>query len=278
MEQTSPFHLQKIIREQTAACPFLAEQAQLSKSKVKDAMIKGAVWMKRGKNKEKRIRKAQFVLRPGDRVDLYYDAAILAQSPPPPRLVLEEQHYSIWYKPAMLLTQGTRYGDHVSLMRAVEKHFDLKKDIKLVHRLDREASGLVLFAHSRAGAAALSKLFQQGKIVKKYSAQVHGEVCPQGATRMFTEKLDGKKSTTQVTCRSYDSTSNVSDLAIRLFTGRYHQIRRHLSMAGHPILGDARYGKRKKRRQHPLQLVACALIFTCPFSGKLQDVQLDLSE
>ena len=82
-------------------------------------MIKGAVWLKRPGQKEQRIRKATSPLLAGDQVELYYDPQVLAMTPPAPRLIAEEKHYSAWYKPATLLTQGTRYGDHCSLLRCV---------------------------------------------------------------------------------------------------------------------------------------------------------------
>ncbi len=136
-----------------------------------------------------------------------------------------------------------------------------------MHRLDREARGLVLLAHGRAAAAAFSKLFRTGGVEKRYRAVVHGLVGSCGETRTLDAELDGKSAQTLVTVSDLDVEGGKSTLDILLLTGRYHQIRRHLSAIGHPLVGDDRYGPPNRDRQ-PLQLTAYELAFRCPFSGR----------
>ena len=155
---------------------LLAASCQISKIAIKDAMQKGAVWLKRPGCKEQRIRKAKFQLQTGDALSLYYDAQILGLVPPVPHLVARQKHYSVWYKPADMLTQGSRFGDHCSLLRYVEKQIDFGTTVKLIHRLDREARGLVLLAHNQRAAGALSVLFQTREIEKRYWGVAHGRV------------------------------------------------------------------------------------------------------
>ena len=140
---------------------FLTTQTGLSRAKVKDAMNKGAVWLKRKNSKMKRLRRASTSLNPGDQVELYYDEKTLALHPPEAVCLSDQKHYSVWFKPAGLLAQGTQYGDHCSLMRQAELYFRSSREIFLVHRLDREASGLMLLAHSKDAAAKLSDYFKK---------------------------------------------------------------------------------------------------------------------
>lgn len=245
---------------------LLASAAGLSRSIIKDAMIKGAVWLKKPGKKEQRIRKASFSLLPGDRIALYYDPEILALRPEQPECVAMERQYSVWDKPAGLLSQGSRYGDHCSLLRFAEKVPGIAASARLVHRLDREARGLVLLAHGRQAAARLSAMFQTREIEKRYQAEVHGIFGQPGDNLVCDAPLDGKASRSTVTVMQVFGERDTSRVEVLLETGRYHQIRRHLSGIGHPLVGDRRYGNRKETAS--LQLTAFSLAFTCPFSGK----------
>ncbi len=252
---------------------ILAEACQISKIAIKDAMQKGAVWLKRPGCKEQRIRKARFQLQAGDTLSLYYDAQVLGRIPTPPQLVARQKHYSVWDKPVGLLTQGSRYGDHCSLTRCVEKQAAFAKSIKLVHRLDREARGLVILAHNQKAAAALSALFQTREIEKRYWGVAHGRVGEVGQTLTCDMDLDGKRSCTLVTVKAIVAEGELSVLDILLQTGRHHQIRRHLSILGHPLVGDRRYGQTRSNRG--LQLCACYLAFTCPLTGKKRSYAIE---
>ncbi len=261
------------ISEEVKVTDFLAYQCQKSKLQIKKALNKGAVWLKRKTSKQRRIRKATFTLLPGDTISLFYDRKILSSIPPSPQLLAEEKHYSLWFKPAQLLSQGTKYGDHCSLLRIVSLYYNNKKDIKLIHRLDREAYGLILLANTKQGAREMSRLFKNGKVEKRYRAVVRGEVGKTGDTLTLTDPLDGKEASTTVTVLSNMSESNTSQIDIGLHTGRFHQIRRHLSMAGHPLVGDYRYGSTRKSEKE-LQLCAYKLCFQCPFTKDRKEYTL----
>ena len=255
----------------STACDYLARHSGLSKSKIKDAMLKGAVWLTRACQKNKRLRKTTKRLQQGDKLALYFDDNLLKLIPPKPLLVADSNHYSVWYKPAGLLAQGTLYGDHVSLLRQAELHFQMKRKVFLVHRLDREATGLMLVAHNNAIAAKLSQLFKDNSIYKKYRAEVFGRlevaVGREGGGVTINEPLDGKTATTQCWPLAYHSQKNSTVVDICIKTGRKHQIRRHFAFIGHPILGDPLYGKRNKHTE--MKLCAIQLQFTCPVTHKL---------
>jgi tRNA pseudouridine32 synthase/23S rRNA pseudouridine746 synthase len=98
----------------------------------------------------------------------YYDAGILAEIPPEPALIADVAAYSVWRKPCGLRSQGSKWGDHCTVVRWAERH--LRPD-----RLDRAANGLILVAHSRSIAAILSALFRDRKMEKRYRAVVAGD-------------------------------------------------------------------------------------------------------
>lgn len=247
-------------------CSFLAEYSELSKLRIKDAMGKGAVWLKRKKGKELRIRRATAGIKPGDTLSLFYDESVLALTPPQAECLEDRKHYSVWYKPAGLMSQGTRYGDHCSLLRQADLFFKSRRKVFLIHRLDREASGVVLIAHSKDAAARLTHLFQKQKIVKRYRAQVLGNMVAEMPAGTIENPLDGKAAVTEFVVEDYDAGKNTSSLRVVIRTGRKHQIRRHLDMIGFPVMGDPKYGKGNKNKEG-MQLLAAELEFQCPFRG-----------
>lgn len=261
-----------VVEQAEAAADLLSVATGLSKTTVKDCLNKGAVWLNRTGKKQQRIRKAKFMLLAGDRLSLYYDEAILNQPVPEPQCIAIEKEYSIWNKPAGLLSQGTKYGDHCSLLRFAEKAGVGTSAVHLVHRLDREAQGLVLLAHTSVAAAEFSALFRNGKIEKRYEAVVHGLLYSDNDILHIDQPLDGKPAGTVVTIVQHDEQLRQTSLDILLLTGRYHQIRRHLSGIGHPLVGDLRYGG--KRNAEGLKLKAYSLSFLCPFSRKKRHFSL----
>jgi len=260
------------IAREGVAVDAIHAATSLSKTAIKDCLKKGGVWLKTQSKKEHRIRKAKLVLKPQDKISIYYDDSILQLSVPAPQCLFSCKQYSIWHKPAGLLSQGTRYGDHCSLLRFAEKEGGILTPY-LVHRLDREASGLVLLAHSSNAAAKLSELFREGRIEKRYRAIVTGIVAREKETFRVEATLDGKTAATTVTVVKHDQLLKQSTLDICLHTGRYHQIRRHLSAMGHPLVGDVRYGGGKNK--DGLQLTAYSLTFLCPFTQTHKRVALD---
>ena len=264
MTPTQSWTAQSTTPDETAV-DALARVSGLPKSRIKDAMGKGAVWLKRGKDAN-RLRRSTATLRSGDSLVLYYNPEILALAPPAPTLVADERAYSAWDKPAGLLAQGSREGDHCSLLRIAEQQ--LNREVFLVHRLDREASGLMLIAHTRKAAAALSALFARQEdtpeLRKIYRVEVKGEVPETG---VWQYALDGKAAETRYTREAFDAEKQRSVVRVELITGRKHQIRRHFAEAGFPVLGDPVYGSNNKDARG-LQLRAVELGFTCPLTQR----------
>ena len=244
---------------------LLAERSGLSKMKIKDAMIKGAVWLKRSNKKMKRLRRATAELQAGDQLELHYDEKLLLIDPPQATCISDQSRYSVWFKPAGLLAQGTLYGDHCSLTRQAELYFKPIREIFLVHRLDREASGLMLLAHSKDAAAKLSHLFQNNQVIKHYRVEILGNLAAEKNQGKITLPLDGKSAVTEYQATAFNPESNTSTVDVIIHTGRLHQIRRHFEAIGYPVMGDPKYGTGNKNIEG-MQLQATGLRFRCPFS------------
>ncbi|GAA0676505.1 MULTISPECIES: RluA family pseudouridine synthase [Rheinheimera] len=263
----------QITTAQQAIDALVTAAPQLSKGRLKDAMNKGAVLWRRGKQ-NKRLRRAQADLLPGDSLELNYDEQLLQRSCEPAVLIHEARGYSVWFKPAGMLSQGNEWGDHLSLLRFAELYWQGKRQVFLLHRLDREASGLVLIAHTKQAAAAFSLMLQQHKIEKEYRIEVKGQLSAELITKaVLNSPLDDKACATEFELESYSEQRRSSVVRVRLITGRKHQIRRHFAQAGHPVMGDPAYGSGNKNEQG-LMLQAVKLKFICPFRKTVMTFEL----
>ena len=255
----------------TTAPALLAQAANLSMQKTKEAMSKGAAWLSRGRH-TRRLRRHKARLQAGDRLHLYFDPTVLAQAAPEPTLIADEHAYSVWYKPYGLHAQGSKWGDHTTLARWVELHLQPERPAFIVHRLDRAASGLMLLAHGKATARQLAALFQNREIGKRYQVIVHGVFPDKPEELTINSPLDAKPAVSHVRRLDTAPDQALSLLEVRIETGRKHQIRRHLAGNGYPVLGDRLYGI--EGDQEDLALAAVSLSFCCPITGARRRYEL----
>lgn len=186
----------------------------------------------------RRIWMARHALRSGDTVEV--------QPAPPPRngaeaaipILAEAGPYLIVNKPPGLLSNDDPRGVEARLSAALNA-----PDLTAAHRLDRETSGCLLLARTRADADRLIPLFRARRVRKTYWALVFGQFPEQ--CREIRQPLDGEDAVSFV--RVLDANRDASLLEVRIETGRTHQIRRHLLAAGHPIAGDRAYGNSRPR-------------------------------
>lgn len=250
---------------------LLAQASGLSKQKVKEAMKKGAVWLSRGKQ-AKPLRRKNARLTQGDELHLYYNEQVLGEKVAKPELIADEGDYSVWNKPCGVWSQGSKWGDHCSIGRLVEEHFGYNRQTYVVHRLDRAARGLIIVAHNKEAAAALSAMFAKRAAEKHYLAWVKGQFPHQSIT--VEKPIDKKPAKSIVTLKEYDAEADRSLLSVQILTGRKHQIRIHLASLGFPIIGDRLHGVADDNSPD-LQLQANQLIFTCPLTGDFKQYQLE---
>jgi len=253
-------HLQQTLPELLSALSGISHQA------AKQAMDKGALWLSRDKN-TRRVRRINTALKNQDTLHFYYNPDVLQQQILPATLIDDQESYSIWYKPGGMFCQGSKWADHCTIVRSVEKQ--LQRNTYLVHRLDRAAQGLIAVAHKKTTTTQLTRLFEQRQVDKVYRAIVEGT--PYSEKQTVKQPVQEKAATSHI--QLIESKQNHSLLEIKIETGRKHQIRQHLAHIGHPILGDRLYGSGSDETED-LQLYACYLGFICPNSGQEKSWQL----
>ena len=145
-----------------------------------------------------------------------------------------------------------------------------------VHRLDLNVGGVMVYARTKAAAAALSRCIQENTMVKEYVALVHGETQDCGDWEDLLLKDNRKNKVfvvnrqragvkyARLTFMRLNVRGDYSLVRIRLYTGRSHQIRVQFASRKHPLLGDHKYGARDKLTAP--QLFSCCLTF--PWKGR----------
>lgn len=188
-----------------------------------------------------------------------------------PTILYEDERVVAVDKPAGLATIPERFERHC-LLAEVEAYLGGKAFV--VHRLDKDVSGVVVFARDAGAHRHLNTLFETRAVEKTYAAVVHGVVAagegevdrpirPFGSGRMGVDPAKGKPSRTRFVVRRRLAAYSVLD--VYPVTGRRHQIRVHLYSIGHPLVGDPLYGDRAQQQGYPrLFLHARRLAFAGP--------------
>ena len=202
------------------------------------------------------------------------------------RVVFEDACVIVVDKPAGLLTMATESERSKTLYAVLRANLNSKKPpekLFIVHRLDREASGLLVFAKTVEAKERLQDQFKDHSAGRRYVAVVHGRVkedrfsirsylAENSAYRVYStpNKKIGKLAVTHV--RVLKRNPKTTLIEVKLETGRKHQIRVHLAEQGHPILGDKSYGSGFNPIRR-LALHGAHLAFKHPLSGKLMSFE-----
>ena len=181
-------------------------------------------------------------------------------------------------KPAGLGVQDDQTDDK-SLLALAEIYS--KSKLQLIHRIDRPASGLVLFAKNKRALAHLNKQFQDRTIEKTYLAVVknkpqvdQGELIhyliknPKSNKSTPVEETNKRAKKAQLIYKVLGANDNYFLLEIKLLTGRHHQIRCQLAAIGNPVKGDVKYGFRRKNKDRSIHLHAWKLGFNHPVTNE----------
>ena len=230
-------------------------------------------------------------LQAGDRVRLPPIRIAAREDGPPPRslpalpVVHEDDALLVLDKPSGVAVHGGSGVSHgaIEALRAARPD---AKFLELAHRLDRDTSGLLVIAKKRAALVELHRMLREGEVEKHYlaiakgrwrgakrelRASLHKFVTREGERRVAVRE-DGQDALTVATPVRVEDDFSVLDL--RLMTGRTHQIRVHLAHAGHPVLGDDKYGDfalnkvLAGRGVKRLFLHAASLAFRHPATGR----------
>ena len=206
-----------------------------------------------------------------------------------PKILFKDNYFFIFDKPAGLVVNKVSSTKGETLESQLEKNQELKgvERSGIVHRLDKETSGVMVVAKNQEVFDNLQNQFKKRTVEKNYLALVSGRVVPQTgkvkaaiARSPFNRKkfgvfLDGRPSQTNYQVEEYFSKKGREFTLLKLApkTGRTHQIRVHLKYLGFPIIGDEKYGGRKASRKDrqwcPRQFLhASFLSFSHPKDGQ----------
>ena len=245
---------------------FLAAHLKLSRKKAKQLLDTRGVFVN-----QKRVWMAKHTLRTGFEVSVLMPAGSEKGGSPKIPVLLETPGFLIVNKPAGLLANGA---NSVELLLGRQRQ---EPALRAAHRLDRDTTGCLLLSRSEAAHRDLVKVFARKDMQKSYHAIVAGKL--NVVSRTLKRPIDGKMAITHI--KSLDAGPGASHLQVRIDTGRTHQIRQHLSEIYHPILGDARYGTRRRtddreRLVMRQMLHASELVFRSPGAEELVRVRAPL--
>jgi 23S rRNA pseudouridine1911/1915/1917 synthase len=251
---------------------FLAARLDVSRARVQQALRDQDILLNAASAK------AAFKLRGGERISVL----ALAERPAlramaeeiPLDIVYEDKDLAIINKPAgMMVHAGAGATDAArnrgTLVNALLHHFESLSGVGgetrpgIVHRLDKETSGLIVVAKNDTAHRKLAAQFAHREVSKKYIALVHGWIRKDSGTisasisrdrrrrtRMTTRHSGGRAAVSHysVVRRLETAFGKFTLVEVRIDTGRTHQIRVHLSSLGHPVVGDALYGAPRQIR------------------------------
>ena len=273
---------------------FLTEITGCSRSKIQAAVKNGLALV------NSMQKKSSYNLKENDRVEFELtDEKDLCIEPEniPLDIVYEDENMLVVNKPSGMLTHPTSLEKKGTLVNALlfrygENLSDINGEFRrgILHRLDRNTSGLLMIAKNNRAHEFLASQIKQHTVVKKYRAIVKGAYkkdedkieLPIGRNPKQPQKMcvttDGKDSLTLVKVLEHFG-NDATYLELTLITGRTHQIRVHLSYKGHPVYNDSLYGAGQgKVKTEEQVLQSYHLEFTKPFSDEIICLEIEPDE
>ena len=198
------------------------------------------------------------------RVDIYTQQVVAKAQDIPIDIIFEDEHLMIINKPHGLVVHPGAGQPEDTLMNALlhyQPHLEILPRAGIVHRLDKDTSGLLVIAKTHETHQALIQMMQERQIQRHYFALVHGVVRssatistfygrhPQNRLKMAV-RPQGKSAITHYQIQERFKQNTL--LNVSLETGRTHQIRVHLQYIGYPIVGDSLYGKARAPGKGPV--------------------------
>lgn len=276
---------QYTVKEPMELLPFLLlKNAKSGRNAVKALLSRGQVAVN-----DQVVTAYNHPLAPGQIVAIRRDKAV--EEPPliGLKILHEDEDLIVIHKDAGLLSIASPQENEMTAYRQLMAHVRVHNPadrIHVVHRLDRDTSGVMMFAKSERIQQQLQNSWQDTVQERTYVALVEGQVKkPEGTIsswlkesstlKMYSSSYpnDGQHAVTHY--RTMQANNSFSLLEVQLETGRKNQIRVHMQDIGHPIVGDKKYGSRSKAINR-MGLHARVLAFTHPTTGILLRFETDI--
>jgi 23S rRNA pseudouridine1911/1915/1917 synthase len=267
-----------------------AQHPELSRTRVQKLIAAGNITV------NGRPAKPGLRLSPGDEIDITIPPTPPQELKPeaiPLKIIYEDDDLFAVDKPAGLTVHPAPGHPGHTLVNAILAHFPHLADIGdslrpgVVHRLDKDTSGVMLVAKNSAAQANLSKQFKSHSVTKAYLALVKGKLEPESGIieadigrdprnrKKMAVVAQGREARTEYRVVKY--IGNFTLLEIMPETGRTHQIRVHLAAIGFPVVGDKVYGVKSLHLSRQF-LHACRLGFKLPSTGEYVEFESALPE
>ena len=242
---------------------FLASHLkEISRTRVQRAIVDGDILV------NERVSKASYRLRDGDQIEIDLPEpppTELVPEPIPLNIVYEDDDLIVVNKPAGMVVHPGAGIESGTLAHGLVYHFNSLSDVAgrtrpgIVHRLDKETSGLLVVAKNDVAHERLADQFRDRQVFKMYIALVYGRVSKErgeiaarigrsshNRTRMSVLR-GGAGRTAHTIFEVAERYQDFTLLKVQIKTGRTHQIRVHLAHIGHPVVGDATYGSGREK-------------------------------
>lgn len=268
---------------------YLSDYLSTTRSQIKNYMRSGEITV------NDKIVKSGYKLRFGDEIsiDIVEESLTLKPEKMDIDVLFEDEHMVIIRKPQGLVVHPGAGNKTGTLVNGLLYRFKTLSTVDperpgIVHRLDKDTSGLMIIAKTDEFHEKIVELFKNREIEKKYLAIVHGNLYDSGIIetnisrneknrlKMAATNDDGKYAKTIY--KPLKNFPGYTLLDVEIFTGRTHQIRVHMAHINHPVVGDQLYGRKDKFNIKAQLLQAYYLKFIHPITNQLIEVEDEVPE